>query len=102
MITHISSDDGMTLNWGLAYGLFCGPFVLLALSGLLVKPNVLKLYSWVSWFFVMAGAALIITNQALYVLPTLAWLLLALSAIALFASVLYRLVSTLQSRRSTT
>jgi len=39
LIGQIRSDDGLSYRWFLAYLLYSGPFALLLLSSLLVKPR---------------------------------------------------------------
>ena len=90
IVNHILSDDGFTVNWLLAYGLFCSPFFFLLISSYLVQPHVVKIYSGITWAAVLIGAALVISNNTLYVLPALAWVLLIFSALALLISLVVK------------
>ena len=89
MVGHVTSGDGITVNWIMAYVLFCLPFVVLLLSSLIVKVWVVRLYAGTACFSVFIGALLIITKSSTYILPTLASVFMIFSVSSLIVSVIF-------------
>jgi len=102
LVGQIKSGEGLSQGWFLAYLLYSGPFSLMLLSCLLVKPRFANTYGVISLLFLMLAAYLVSTDQELYVLPALASVFLPVSGATLVISLVVRVYFYVSSRRKIT
>ena len=102
IISSVLSTDSLDINWLLGYVLYLSPFILLLICSKVSHPVLTRIYSYVSLFFVLVSTLLIASDQALFIVPALAWILLIFSLTVLVVTVLFKGLKFLLTIKTTT
>ena len=89
-VSSVLSSNGLGNNWLLGWTLYVSPFVILLMCSQVSSLILIKVYSYVSLFFVLVATLFIVLDQSLYIVPALFWVLLIFSLTALVVTALIK------------